>query len=30
MNTLVMNMSEDNQEKLIEWVDKNYNYKGGN
>ena len=28
--SLVMNMSEDNQEKLIEWVDKNYNYKGGN
>lgn len=29
MIKLFMNMSEDNQEKLIEWADKNYSYKGG-
>ena len=27
---MVMNMSDDHKETLIEWVDKNYNYKGGN
>jgi len=25
---MVMNMSDDHKETLIEWVDKNYNYKG--
>jgi prenyltransferase beta subunit len=26
----VMDMSDDHKETLIAWVDKNYNYKGGN
>ena len=30
MLRLVMNMSDDHKETLIEWVDKNYSYKGGN
>lgn len=28
--SLVMDMSDDHKETLIAWVDKNYNYQGGN